>query len=229
MAFEKSSSKAWAYTQLSTGETCLRLYAQRYLFKTTKYVESAQMKEGKRQHKALQLRLADKNNAVPLPPDLAKLEPLCASIEKADLVYTEMKVAITRDFKPTGYWDDNGWQRGDVDLVAMGAMSTSAIALDWKTGDARWEQPFQLELYAVDLFAKFPNLLTIKVANVWLRDQQLGTPRTFTREHDMPRIGADMINRWANIERAVAANAFPATENSFCKNCDVLNCEFRRV
>jgi hypothetical protein len=228
MAGKYQRSSAWTYSQLKSAENCLRYFGAMYVDRTIKYVETEPQKEGKRKHLQLRLRMAEQ--PIPLPADMQVYEPICVALEKqrttGAIIHTELEVGIDPDFNACNYDALTCWQRGQIDLAVM--KTNSAMLFDWKDGDPRYEDPFQLEIYAVDFMARFPHLEWVSVANIWLRTGKPGTARKFTRKDDFSRIATDMARRWDTVERAKSVGSFPAMPNNFCRGCAVLGCEFRK-
>lgn len=225
-ALPPKAPKPWTITHIDTSETCLRQYYEKYELGSIPYVETPQTKEGNRVHQQLYLRLVGK---LSLPTNLEFAEKYCASFERSGMtIHAEMQAALSRDLKPVGYNDKNPppWHRIKMDVVLLG--ETSAAIFDWKTGNDKYEKTFQLDMSALDIMAKFPNIEKVSVANVYLKTDRLGTPRHYTRAKDWGSIAADAYQRVDVLERARKAGRWPEMEGPLCGWCDVLACQFNR-
>lgn len=190
------------------------------------------MEEGRRTHEALEKRVAAN---VPLPPQYKKYEPLCQSIiqnawqTKAE-IRTELKVAVNRDLKPTGFFDKDVYGRGAIDVTTM--LPDLAFVGDWKTGKTR-EKDFQVRVFAFFMFLTFPTLTRVDACNIWLPTLKVGQLYRFYRE-DLPKIWSEIFIKLAAMENAAAAESFPPRPSPLCGRirgqaddycCPVTDCE----
>ena len=61
-------------------------------------------------------------------------------------VLTELRIGVTRDFQPTGFFSDDVWLRGVIDLVLL-LESLDCVILDHKTGGGQGPvKPFEEQL-----------------------------------------------------------------------------------
>src|SRR5262249_6817281 len=94
--------------------------------------------------------------------------------------------------------------------------------LDWKTGGSKYEDPFELEVGAVLLHAKFPHLKKIVGQFCWLKEDRLG------RMYDL----SDTRKTWLEITRIMdgilrlrQGGEFPARKGPLCGWCADTTCE----
>lgn len=193
-------------------DSCPKKYWHLRIKKDVKETPFEADSEGNRVHEALEKRLRDK---VPLPTNLAKHENKCQVIELAggDL-FAEREFALTKDFKPTGWWDDDVWLRVKNDVTIIG--SRVAAIFDWKTGKRR-PKPFQLELGALPVLLQNPVIEKVKAAFVWLQ-QGTTDSETITRD-DIDPIMVKIIGKAQRMEEAVKEDVWQAKPGPLCKFC----------
>lgn len=136
--------------------------------------------------------------------------------------------ALDSNYQPTEYFGPLAWLRLKVDVGVVDGRRGWLV--DWKTGQ-RLEEPLQLWLGAVVMFAKFPSLQIIDSMFVWLKEDD------GKNSHEC--ISAEVIKRgqigevWENIlprvrtyEESVRTGSFIAIPGRHCKYCRVTSCEF---
>jgi hypothetical protein len=208
----------YSYSNLNGYENCPYQMAQRYIYKTTKFVETPQIKEGNENHTAFELRVGGKK---PLPPRLQDAEHFAATFDKFDC-QVEIKLGVTRDGKPCDFWDRDCFFRGKLDLAIVNP--PVGYMADWKWANSNYEKPFELETGALLLRARFPTLRTVKGRYAWIRDNKWG------QEYDL----SDFNKTWGRInslaeeiENAMARGQFEKKPSGLCYHCDA-TCEHRK-
>ncbi len=212
------SELAWSYSRLSGFESCPKKFYHLNIIKDVKEIESAPMRDGKRDHEALDKRV---RLGTALPEHLAALEPVCKLFDGARdrglEILTECQWALTRDLQPTGWFDRNVWVRVILDAAVLAG--TSALVVDYKTGrrDPDWTQ---LKLFAAAVMAYRPQINKVVCQFVWTKD---GTEdqATFTRSN-LPEIWAEFLPRVERLQEANRTATWPMRPNNWCKRCPVL-------
>lgn len=80
--------------------------------------------------------------------------------------------------------------RGKYDVVVRNHEKRKALMADWKTGNDRYENPLQLEIGALLLFAADPEIDTVVGLNVYTRTAKPGRTYAFQRAETSPRWGS---------------------------------------
>lgn len=204
----------FSYTVLSCDDTCPEQMRQLYIVKQFKK-SYATSQGGIDDHKVLEQRLRYKQ---PLPPPLAKAEPMVASLEASGTPEVEVSYAVKRDLSPTGFWD--GYLRGKYDVVVR--TPTTAFIGDWKSGKVR-ETADQLEIGALLLMANKPEVDTVVGANLWLQVQKVGTPYTFRRAENNER-WLKWVRRMQVIESRDPNVEWERRDGPLCRYCPVATC-----
>lgn len=206
----------FSYTLLRDADTCLRLVEHKHVLRDLpKEVASEAMKWGIRVHEALEKRLYGD----PLPDAMKRWDHLCVQLD-AKKPTPEMKVGINAKGEARGFFDEDVWLRGKIDVTV--AFGDTAVLFDWKTGK-RYENPDELEIHAVLLKARHPQLRMITGHYVWLKDDAVGKP------HDLSSTDAKLEEIYARanvVKFAIEKGYFPPQQNPLCGWCPVKTCEF---
>ena len=214
-----------SYTFLNTWDICNHQAFRKFIAKDLpKEPQSPEMIYGNDVHDAMEKRL-DRKAPLPLVDRFAAYEPfvkpLLPFVEKGQLV-AEQKLGMDANGAAVGFWDGSTWLRGKLDAPVVNG--TTALLLDWKTGKAR-EDPYELEIGALLLQAKYPCVTTVLGRYVWLKEMRLGethdcsdTRRTFESVHKtMDEVG-----------HAIKMDVFPKKQGPLCGWCPVLDCQHNR-
>ncbi len=205
----------YSFTLLSTADTCLHRCYRQYVKRDVPYVETPEMKWGNTVHTAMEHRIGGK----PLPAEMRQWEPLAAAFARPS-ARAEIKMGVTRQGKPTEFFDKDVFLRGKIDVTLISG--TSAFLPDWKTGKSR-EYPFELECQAVLVHAANPYLTKIAGAYVWLKENRIGQIHDLTNTNST---WARIHNKVEVIEDAMASGEWPKTKGPLCGWCSCFDCEF---
>lgn len=209
-----------SYTLLNTYRNiCKHQAYRRFIRKDVPYKSTPEMEWGDTVHKALELRVG---GGKPLPQNMHQWErfaaPLYASKAKA-----EMKAGMTVGGHPCGFFADDVWLRGKLDINIVNG--TSAFLFDYKTSKKPREDPFELEIQGLLLNALHPQLKTITGCYIWLAENRVGTKHDVSHTRDtftyVQRIAADLAEDMTNQE-------FEKQPTPLCGWCGVLDCEHRK-
>jgi hypothetical protein len=226
-AFLDRTKLVYSYTNLNCYENvCPHQFRHRYILKTTRFVETEAMKHGTRVHEAMEDRIARKK---PLPPDFLHWEPYARPFDAfydsgKQALCAELKLGITAAGSRCGFFDnDVVWLRGKLDLVVVNG--ETAYIVDWKTGNSKYEDRFELDVGALMLHAASPKLRKIVGSYIWLKEKRVGqlydlseTRRVWTRVTDIAR----------RIEKDRQSGEFEKRPGPLCWHCDVKTCEHNR-
>lgn len=205
----------YSYTMLNTADTCLHRCYRQYIKRDIPYVETPEMKWGNDVHTAMEHRLGGK----PLPVKMQHWEPL-ASAYADRKAKPEKKTGITKEGKPTGFFDRDVWLRCKIDATMLN--STAVYLADWKTGGSRYEDPFELEIQALTLKAAIPAITRIAGHYVWLKENRIGGTHDLS---DFNATWAKVNNKIEVIEDCMETGEWPKTKGPLCGYCGVKDCE----
>lgn len=208
-----------SHTLLNTWLTCPHQCYRRYIAKDLpREPVTEAIAWGNAVHEAMELRLRKKQ---PLPEDMP-YEHFAAPLDVAN-VEPEQKLGMAESGRPTGFFDGDVWLRGKLDAPILLSTDTAGL-FDWKSGKRR-EDPFELEIGALLLQAKRPEITRIVGRYVWLKDGVMGdvydlsdTARTFERVQTLGN----------EIATAIEDHRFEKTPGPLCGWCNVMDCEHNR-
>jgi PD-(D/E)XK nuclease superfamily len=211
----------WSHSRLTSFETCPRRHNECDLQKNYPEPPSAAMTFGSDAHKALELFCRD---GVPLPSEFSSYQDVADTIVGLPGVkYYEQQLALTEDFSPCGFFDENAWFRCIVDVLIIDG--DRALIVDYKTGKIK-DDPSQLQLNAAAIFAHYPEVNGIGAAFWWIAKGKKLTPSKFTRA-GLPDIWNKFLPRVKKYSNAVAQGKFFPNPSGLCKNyCPVKSCSF---
>lgn len=209
----------YTFSNLSAYKNCGHQMYRRYIVKDVPYVESPQMKEGNDGHLAFEQRVG---SGKPLPVALQQWETFAAPFDGRG-ARVEQKLGMTDRGKATGYWDSDCWFRGRIDVALVS--NETAFINDWKFGKSNYEDPFELEVGALLLKAKHPELKVIKGQYVWLKENRTSQLYDLSRFRDT----WNEINRLVGlIESDRQRGEFEKKPSGLCAWCDVKDCQHWR-
>lgn len=196
-------------------DICAYRYYRTYVVRDIKYIETPERRKGNQTHDALAYRIGGK----PLPIELQHLEKYAAPLDGHG-AKAEGKVAINSDGKVVDYFASDVFLRGALDVTIV--KEDMGYILDWKDGKSRWVKRFELDVHAVLLKAKYPQLRSIRAQYCFTTEDKLSelydcsdVRATWgTIQHIVQRITADMQR-----------GEFEKKPNPLCHWCDVLDCK----
>jgi hypothetical protein len=211
-----------SFSALKLYENCpLRYYEQRIKKSVVdKGGEASQY--GERIHEALDQRL---KGGAELPAEAAAHDDLVVAVQKMAArgqLLTEQKLTLTIDLQPTEWFAPDAWMRSILDILVL--HDDHAFVLDWKTGKRRPDFT-QLELFALQVFAHYPQIKSVSSGFIWLKDNAMDK-ETYTRA-DAPKLWAALLERIHRIEQSVEHDNWPARPSGLCRFCPCRNfCDY---
>jgi hypothetical protein len=215
---------AHSYSSIKLFENCpLRYYRQRIVKDVVDEGGEASI-YGERIHALLEQRL----KGAEIHNEVAKYEPLCASVEKLARqgeLHIEKELVLNENLLPTGWWDADAWLRSKLDVLVI--VGNDAVVMDWKTGKRNADQ-FQMQLFAAQVFKHFPEVQRVKTSLVWLKTMEMDT-EIYLRE-DVNTIWTEVLRRIQRIHDAYDHGNWPARPSGLCRYCPARHdCDFAKL
>jgi len=209
---------AFSFSHLNAFETCPKKYYYTYIDKKFSDV-NASNQWGNRVHKHIENYFKD---GTKLPLELTYLLPILTPYKDMKGKKTfEQQLALDRDFQPTSWFDKNTYCRSIIDLLVVG--DTTAVIVDWKTGQRITKDFIQLKMSAAMLMNHVPEIDTVMIRYEYFSHRKGFTDKV-TRD-EIPIVWNDILPRANAIERARKNDEFPAKPNGLCKKwCHVESC-----
>ena len=215
-----SSAGAWSFSRMKGFETCPKQYYHVNVLKQFPFEETEATRYGTEFHKAAEDFMRD---GTPIPERFAFAKPaLDALAAKPGERHCELKMGLTADLKPCGFFDKDVWFRGIVDLLIVDG--DRAFIVDYKTGkSARYADTGQLQLMALSVFAHFPQVTRVKAGLVFVIAEKF-VPADFNVA-DRDTLWAPWIKKYARLEKAHETNVWNPVPSGLCrKHCPVVEC-----
>lgn len=210
----------WSYSKIKAFEQCpfqflnvtvLRRYAQE---------ETEQMRYGTQFHTAAEEYIRD---GTPLPGQFAFAKDL---LDKLNSIpgrkICEDRMGVTAALTPCEFDADDVWWRGIGDLIIIDG--TRAMVIDYKTGaNARYADTGQLELMALGVFARYPEVETVQASLLFVI-AKASVKDKYKRE-DIPKLWQKWLTKHARLEKALETDVWNKHPSGLCrKHCLVEEC-----
>lgn len=214
-----------SYSSIKLFENCPYRYMRQRVVKDIVDEGGEASINGERIHKFLEDRLKEN---LELPQEVAHYEPLCKAVEQISStgeLHIEKELVLNDNLQPTGWWDTDAWFRSKLDILVING--NDAVVMDWKTGK-RKPDFFQMQIFAVQVFKHFPDVVRVKTSLVWLKDNKMDT-ETYTRLQ-ANELWAEIIKRVNRIEKALEHDVWPAKPSGLCRYCPARHdCDFAKL
>jgi hypothetical protein len=207
-----TDSGVWSYSRLKEAEKCPKAFMERYIKRSVPYVEGEAQRYGNEVHRAMQLYIGHGRS---LPEHLRQFSHFGNfDLTDREEIFTELELGITRENKHCGFYADDCFFRGKVDLVL--ADDKLACLFDWKTGKP-YEDDDELQLHAMLVKARFPEVKHWRGWFVWLRENRLGQEHTLSPGKTFGKL----------VKRVEALDITDDTprKNNLCPWCPVASCK----
>lgn len=207
------------FTILNTFKAvCEHQAYRRYVKRDQPYVETEAMAFGNEVHTAFERRLGTKQ---PLPEAMRQWESFAAPFDKYQ-VLCEQKLGMTERARTTGFFDSDVWFRGKADAVVIHREKAMGFICDWKTGSAKYEDPFELATNALLLKVKYPEIKKVIGSYAWLKENRM------SQQYDL----SDFKGTFMEITRLMKLIAekresgeWVKRKSGLCGGCSVSDCE----
>jgi len=201
----------WSYSSLSSFIQCPRRYHIVRVLKEVKEPPTEATIWGNEVHSALELRIKEGR---PLPTEMEKFESVAQELESwSDQWVTEEKFGLTENLEPTGFFSDDVWCRGILDVYAV--HKNRAVVADYKTGKMRPDLT-QLKLFAAAILHKYPQVDRVKTAFLWLNHDRK-TVEDFDRS-DLEFIWKYFLPMIQRLESAYERDVWPPNPSGLCRS-----------
>lgn len=210
----------WSFTSLDDFVNCPKAFYEKRVIKSVKEDETEQLLWGNQVHKAFELRVKE---GKPLPDILEMHENFLKALTLGMGEYfTERKIALNLKGKPCGFFDKDVWFRGVIDYHRING--SVAEVIDYKTGKPHTKYK-QLKLFALWIFAQYPDIRTVSIAFYWTMDQRI-TSQVIHREA-IPEVWAEFLPDLKQYAQAFKEDIWQPRQSGLCNGwCPVTTCEF---
>ena len=196
-------------------DICAHQGQARYIDKTIKFVETAATKWGNDVHTAFEHRVGGQK---PLPLAMQQWEKYAIPFDGRQAL-TETWFYVDINGKACDRFARNKFLHGKVDLVLV--ENSKAYIGDWKTGNSKYEDPFELAINAVLLQAKYPKLKHVVGQYIWLKDDRASKVYDLS---DTKATWDEICSLMSTIYNYRAIGEFPKRKGPLCGWCQRWDC-----
>ena len=210
----------WSYSKIKAVEQCPKQFYHDKILKEVPFKETEATLYGTAFHTAAEDYMG---KDVPLPGKFSFAQKMLDSLKtKKGEKLCELKLGITEDLEPCGFYDDNVWFRGIADLIILDG--DLAWVIDYKTGkSSKYADKGQLELMALSVFKHYPQVKTIRAGLVFVVSNDL-VKGTYT-EYDKPNLWEKWLSKYKQMETAAETDMWNAKPNGLCRrHCPIIEC-----
>lgn len=215
-----SNAGAWSFSRMKGFETCPKQYYHVNILKQFPFEETEATRYGTEFHKAAEDYMRD---GTPIPGRFSFAEGMLKALnDKPGTKHCELKMGLTKDLQPCGFFDKGVWFRGIVDLLIIDG--DRAFIIDYKTGkSARYADTGQLQLMALSIFAHFPEVKRVKAGLLFVIADAF-VPADYSVA-DKEALWSPWIKKYERLEKAHETNVWNPVPSGLCrKHCPVVEC-----
>ena len=221
----------WSYSKIKDFFQCPRMYQEKRVLKTFKYIESPEAARGTRLHAAFEHYVKD---GTPIPPEFERHKHFVESLASAEgIKLTEYQMACDANRASVPYYDPTkeepkGWEfnpaafiGGIADLIIIDERDT-ATYVDYKTGKGQYPDKDQCELMSMLLMQEFPHLRKVDTALLFVDANKIVEKSYFA--DDLDAIWGRWMEKIARIETASKTDVWQQKPSGLCKYCQARTC-----
>jgi RecB family exonuclease len=210
---------AWSYSSIKTFDQCPKKYFHLKVVKDVKDEPGEAADYGTAVHEAAELFITQ---GAPIPEKFAFMRPIVEPlVKKQGTKYAEIKIGVTEELQPCGFFDKDVWYRGIADLLIVNG--SKAWLVDYKTGkNAKYADMKQLDLLAGAVFIHFPEVETINSALLYVVSQEM-PKKTHQRENLATYMGV-FDDQLESLSDAMNNGVWNAKSSALCGWCPVESC-----
>jgi hypothetical protein len=211
-----------SFSSLKKFSDCGYRYQQVNILKTFKDKPFDKANEGTRVHKAFEDYVT---SGVPLPADLMQFQGEMNMIDAlTGKRLAEHKMALDAQGNPCEFFDRGAMLRGTWDFIHI--LGDQATIIDWKHGADKYPDTEQLELGALHVFKRYPNVTKVTGALVYVTAKTIHTAHYDAK--DFMSLWTRWIGKVNREEKARVTGEYPKNPSGLCRAyCPVEACEFQ--
>lgn len=211
----------WSFSSLKTFQQCPRKYYHNKILNEREPDTHATL-YGKAAHTAAEEHIRDNK---PIDPRFDFMSGVLKTLNGIPgIKLCEVKLGLTRDLKDCEFDAPDVWWHGIADLVILNEEKGLAHSIDYKTSkSARYADVKQLDLVAAGIFARYPNIVRVKSALVFVVSKEF--VKAEHHRDQMEKYVEGPAKDVARIEAAIANGVWNPKSGPLCRFCSVKSCE----
>ena len=207
-----------SYSAMKDFDGCARRYYQVKILNAYPFQETTATMYGKAVHKACEDYVKD---GTPLG-GYSRFKPVLDKLLSfAGDKYTELEMGMGVDGSLHSFDEEFNGFRGIADLTIVNG--AKARVIDYKTGGAKYPDPKQLELMALMIFTKFPDVMHVKGALLFLLHDVM-VKREYHRK-DFNYLLQYWLDKRVNIISCAEVGVWNPSPSGLCSWCPHTACE----
>lgn len=216
-----SASYTWSYSSLDLFKQCPQKYYRLRVVKDVKDPPTEHLTYGLAVHKAAEDYIG---KDVPVPEQYAFIVPTLDKLKAmSGEKHCEMRLGLTKNLEPCGFFDKAVWWRGVADLIIIDG--DSAKVFDYKTGkSAKYADTQQLEILSLAVFKHFPEVKKVKAGLLFVVANDL-----IKASYEQDKAGiywTKWLEDTGRLEASITNNVWNKKPNFTCRGwCPVTDCE----
>jgi CRISPR/Cas system-associated exonuclease Cas4 (RecB family) len=222
---------AWSWTGLSTFRQCPFQFEQTALRKAFTKTSGPALERGSKVHEALATWLLtgedEAFDALRLPsaPIIRQLVGRMNGILGPPRA--ECSVAVDAEWRPCGFFDEQVWGRGLVDVLWHA--NDAAVLIDWKTGSSAAD-PLQLRLLAYLVLAHLADVDVVRAAFFYVDQPEITKQmvKITVERSEFAKIATDGVKELDDLYTAINLENFQPKPGKHCNWCPVETCPYYR-
>lgn len=212
----------WSFSSLKTFQQCPRKYYHSKILNERDPDTKATL-YGKAAHTVAEEHIRDNK---PIDPRFDYMAGVLKTLNDIPgIKLCEEKLGLTKDLKACAFDAPDVWWHGIADLVVLNEEKGLAHSIDYKTSkSARYADVKQLDLVAAGIFAKYPNIVRIKSALVFVVSKEFVKAEHYRDQ--MEKYVEGPAKDVARIESALKSGVWNPVSGPLCRFCSVKTCEY---
>lgn len=207
-----------SYSGLKDYEGCPRRYHEVKVLKKYKRQETEQTLWGKQVHEEAELFVREAKPFELVFPGRDMVEALAGLTGEK---HCELEMAVDGSLHAVDFKDETAILRGIADLVII--QGYKARVVDYKTGSAKYPDVAQLELMALMVFAKFPEVQVCHGALLFLAHNTM--VQKITKRENEAELWSKWLGKLERVEQAHISGVWNPKSSALCPWCPVVECE----
>jgi hypothetical protein len=212
----------WSFSKAKAFEQCPKQFYHEKILQEYPFVETEAIRYGNAFHTAAEEYIRD---GTPLPKKFDYAQAMLDSLnaKKGDKL-CELKLGVTENLSPCGFYDTGVWYRGIADLLIINEEDELAWVIDYKTGkNSKYADKGQLELMALLVFAHYPKIKKVRAGLLFVVSNDLIKER-YT-DYDAPTLWRKWIAIYRIMKQTAERNVWNPRPSGLCKrHCPVTVC-----
>lgn len=216
-----SASYTWSYSSLDLFKQCPQKYYRLRVAKDVKDPPTEHLTYGLAVHKAAEDYIG---KGVPVPEKYSYMVPTLDKLKAmSGEKHCEMRLGLTKNLDPCGFFDKAVWWRGVADLIIIDG--DKAKVFDYKTGkSAKYADTQQLEILSLAVFKHFPQVKKVKAGLLFVVANDL-----IKANYEQDKAGV-YWTKWLEdtnrLEASIVNDVWNKKPNFTCRGwCPVTDCE----